>query len=475
MINFCSNCGTQVTGGNKFCTNCGAPLEAVAAAQPEAPPQSSQPTYFQQPASPPADLPVAPQAAQPTAPSAAPPAAQPVYTQTQNIPAPKKRKSKKGCLIALGCVIGFIIVAVIAANIILGNTANKDYYNLGSDKIPSIKLVVEKRALSKTETVITGGVTTMQLVYKKIENPSDDIAKYLFYLQDNEGFGFTKDFDSRVIPGSTQMAKESADKGYVIILDAEYYDAGYTLVFTKGEGTYTPNVTKNELKDNKENNEGANDNTTTNTQTPTQPTVNEKPVVSATVEKPQAFPEDPTLFDFSVFPEADFPRGAWTVKQLIGKYGTADQVFSYYLSDYGIAFANALFTDYQINFFPVSAESFSFYHEGLDDDSYPFAKNDLDIELEILSLRITDTNLLFPYQIKIGQSTKAQILDIYTIEPAFVWNNEETGNEMISYWYAFRDDEGNLPEDGYYGSVDYIFDENEVLEEVIISWHYFDL
>ena len=63
-----------------------------------------------------------------------------------------------------------------------------------------------------------------------------------------------------------------------------------------------------------------------------------------------AFPVNNTVFDFSILTEDEFPRGEWSVNQLIGKYGEPIDVWADYLEGYDIAFINLEFPNMYINF-----------------------------------------------------------------------------------------------------------------------------
>ena len=191
---------------------------------------------------------------------------------------------------------------------------------------------------------------------------------------------------------------------------------------------------------------------------------------------PYSFPENEMVFDFSVLPEEIFPRGTWTVNKLINKYGTPEKIYANYLPGYDIVFVDVLFNDFRVSFLFEYADKFSFYRQGLEEKDYSseLEYKDNNLELEILALSFNDPSILFPYGIKIDQSTKAQIMDLYPKDTAYWWK-EEYEIDLISYAYAFRDENGNLPEYGGNGNIDYLFDENEVLRQVNVKWFYFDL
>ena len=192
-----------------------------------------------------------------------------------------------------------------------------------------------------------------------------------------------------------------------------------------------------------------------------------------------SFPENEMVFDFSVLSKEVFPRGKWTVNQLINKYGTPEKIYANYLPGYDIVFVHVNFISFRVSFLFEYADKFSFYREGLEEKDYSseLNKKDKDLEIEILALNFYDpsTSILFPYDIKFGQSTKTQIMDLYPKDTAYRWKDEEYEIDLLSYEYAFRDENGNLPEYGGNGNIDYLFDENEVLSQVMIGWFYFDL
>ena len=61
---------------------------------------------------------------------------------------------------------------------------------------------------------------------------------------------------------------------------------------------------------------------------------------------------------------------------------------------------------------------FSFYKEGLKGGKYDLNESDKNIALLINSLRIINPEYELPYGIKLGISTKTQIISAYGEEPA---------------------------------------------------------
>ena len=98
-----------------------------------------------------------------------------------------------------------------------------------------------------SHTVTNSGVTTMTVVYstgpKDHTQAANDMAKYFKYLMANNDFLALKSFSHLPYEGGVEMsfAKDSVDKGKIIILDIDYNTKGYTLKFQKNNGTLTRN------------------------------------------------------------------------------------------------------------------------------------------------------------------------------------------------------------------------------------------
>ena len=196
--------------------------------------------------------------------------------------------------------------------------------------------------------------------------------------------------------------------------------------------------------------------------------------------------EYPTVFDFAILSEDNFPRGMITINQLISKYGKPKSVKSdpYYI-------ITVIFDEVRVTLKSVygygdeELKSFSFFNDVIEAesemesneygydyfDSLEFDLNEADknLELKVINLSISDKNQEFPNGIKIGESTKPQIISAYP-----VGSQDFYYTDGLLYWYEFRDTNGNLPEfSGTHGSIIYMFDENEILREVSIWWHWF--
>ena len=194
---------------------------------------------------------------------------------------------------------------------------------------------------------------------------------------------------------------------------------------------------------------------------------------------------NPTTFDFAELPEVVYPRGTWTVNRLINACGEPDSAFGF-LHDESVAVA-VTYHDRSISFKLAPASGFAFFGEAPENGRHELSEADREIELEISSVEINNPEGSLPYGIKVGESTKAQVIEAYGEDPAYHYigpgevrigaEGEEQRvikeiNELF-YHYAFADEKGNLPiiEPGQHdGIFSYLFDEDDILVMANISW-----
>ena len=242
MAKFCTNCGAQLDENVKFCGVCGEKQDAA----PEKP---------QQPAPVPVPEPV-------PAPVTAP-VQQPVQT---NAPAVTVKPQKKRLvplpvkIIIILLVVMIVISALTVAGIfgtiyfILGNAAKEDYYKLGDDQIPSVRLVLgENRKVTGSATEKSGDVTKRTIEYKVDGTEQKrEMQKYYTYLSEKDGFLNLTDINFEKSSGKCVVGRNSVDKGYEIQLQISYSESGYTITILKQPGAITV-LNQNELTDNENN------------------------------------------------------------------------------------------------------------------------------------------------------------------------------------------------------------------------------
>ena len=240
MAKFCFNCGNGLEEAAKFCPGCGTQIAQPAPAPapvPEPVPEPPQPTPLPFPVEPP-PLQYIPQQPFPQQPH--PPQPYPVA------PLPVQKKSNKKLLVVLAIIaVVFVggIAAIIAAAVgITGKAAKKDFYELGNDKIPSIKYVLgDVRKISNTSTSISGGTTQKEYLYNEPgRDQGEEMSDYLTYLREKEGFLLLTDVDFTQPAAWVKVGRNSVDSGYEIIVQIEYDATGYYIICIKQPGEITP-------------------------------------------------------------------------------------------------------------------------------------------------------------------------------------------------------------------------------------------
>ena len=179
-------------------------------------------------------------------------------------------------------------------------------------------------------------------------------------------------------------------------------------------------------------------------------------------------PEKQMIYDFAELNDEDFPRGITTTNQIINKYRDIRELYIHYRREYNVASLVLQFD--QIEVFSVNMEpgTFSFYNEDLVTGYYSMSEKDKEVSFEIEGVTIYDAAAKLPRNLKIGQSTKAQVIAAYPEKDPDSYISEKY--DLISYVYAFFDEDGNMYEGNSSGPVRYHFDEDGVLEHFEVWW-----
>ena len=157
-----------------------------------------------------------------------------------------KKRRMSPALIVLIIVIVVAIVFVSAFFIvraILSATEEKDYYEIGSDRVPSIKLALgedENRKLTGTSVNVSSGTTTKTFSYNA-EGATDGIElfEYAMFLE-GEDFKFLTDGDfSRSRGTAIQMGRNSDESGYMLVIQFDWEPGKYTITLMRSQGSVT--------------------------------------------------------------------------------------------------------------------------------------------------------------------------------------------------------------------------------------------
>jgi hypothetical protein len=155
----------------------------------------------------------------------------------------------KKALKILACIAAVIAVVFGVYMKFMDNAAKADHYEMGNDKIPSVKLVLgEVRKVKSLHYSYKNNYSARTIGYST--DPGDqaqaagDMEKYVRYLRENEGFVLSKSGEShQSVDGGPfirgvqmTLVKNSVDDGMSITLDIDYNAKGYKLQLTKTTG-----------------------------------------------------------------------------------------------------------------------------------------------------------------------------------------------------------------------------------------------
>ena len=209
MTKYCPACGTENPDEAAFCVKCGKPV----------------PTVQLQP-----------------------------QPQPEPQPEPAPAEKKKGVplvvkiLVPVAALMVLSVVAVVLIVLGAANASNKmnnaDYWDIGKDHIPTVKLVLgAQRKISGTSTSTSNGVTTKTITYQVAgKDQNKDMLAYVRYLLDKEDFAALEDADFSAPAAKASLARNSKDAGQQLVLTVSYDTKGYVLSFVKQKGEVTQNT-----------------------------------------------------------------------------------------------------------------------------------------------------------------------------------------------------------------------------------------
>ena len=134
-----------------------------------------------------------------------------------------------------------VLIVIFTAKGLVNKTAKLDYYEIGADKIPTVKLAIgEERKVVGVSNSISGKVTTKEIKYEVSgSKQGEEMLDYYLYLHD-DGFLTLTDIDFSGSRGTGVFGRNSVDDGYEIQLQIEYNREGYTITIMKQPGGITP-------------------------------------------------------------------------------------------------------------------------------------------------------------------------------------------------------------------------------------------
>ena len=227
----CANCGGALKENAKFCPSCGAAVKPIEPVEPVKP----------------VDLDATVAQPMQTLPQQRPTQPMPQY-QYQAPPPPQYAPArKKKPPVAL--ILALIFVVVIAAGVTvflvfnavsgaLKSMTEADFYEIGGDKIPSVKYILgEERSVTGISVSMSNGIEQKAITYSVFKNQNGDMSEYAAALMGSHGYVSLADYDfSRDAGTDFRFAANSSQDGYLVIVRIDYDASGYTIKIQRGKG-----------------------------------------------------------------------------------------------------------------------------------------------------------------------------------------------------------------------------------------------
>jgi len=104
-----------------------------------------------------------------------------------------------------------------------------------------VKLALgEERKLTGLSASYINGVSSKEYSYRADTQQNLDMAAYLAFLREQDGFLALRDWDFSGPTGQASLARNAVDAGYVVVVEIEYGVTGYTVTLTRQKGGFTP-------------------------------------------------------------------------------------------------------------------------------------------------------------------------------------------------------------------------------------------
>jgi len=228
----CANCGGALKENAKFCPSCGTAVKPIGPVEPidleatVAQPMQALPQ--QQPAQP-----------------------MPQYQYQYQAPPPPQYAPARKKKPPVALILALIFVVVIAAGVTvflvfnavsgtLKSTAEADFYEIGGDKIPSVKYILgEERSVTGVNVSVSNGIEEKAITYSVSKNQNGDMSEYAAALTGSHGYFSLADADydfSGTAGKNFRFAANSSQDGYLVIVRIDYDASGYTIKIQRGKG-----------------------------------------------------------------------------------------------------------------------------------------------------------------------------------------------------------------------------------------------
>jgi len=119
------------------------------------------------------------------------------------------------------------------------NAAKLTEYDFGTDKIPSVNVVIgEERKVTGVSVGTSNGTQYKEYIYAT-DTMFQDLATYLTSLME-DGWIAVNDYNLNDGTGKAQLAIESADAGKILVITVTFEANKYEILVEKAAGTLTP-------------------------------------------------------------------------------------------------------------------------------------------------------------------------------------------------------------------------------------------
>lgn len=134
---------------------------------------------------------------------------------------------------------GLLVVIFIAGIFyFLNSQSREEFVEFEEDKIPTLYTVVGERGVSSYKTKITSDSAHKIFIYKSGAVSREDLDAYIERMREGENYVATKPFKDDNSE-KAQIANESKEEGYVLIVDMEMKTDGVEITYNKAKGKLT--------------------------------------------------------------------------------------------------------------------------------------------------------------------------------------------------------------------------------------------
>jgi hypothetical protein len=163
-------------------------------------------------------------------------------------PLAKAKKKRSKLLPALAIVLGSLVLLiggiVGAVKVVTVLTAKTDFYQLGKEKIPAMRYVLNNtREVTGVRKSVSNGEREQEVTYTAEGTAIEDVAFYVDYLTVHKGYSLLSPYDQTQLSGTVSLGRSAKTAGYKLLVQVTYDQAGYVIKAACAKGSVTPEAT----------------------------------------------------------------------------------------------------------------------------------------------------------------------------------------------------------------------------------------